>query len=80
MCMLIYAGAVGVSAPDYFSDGLSPSLTKVNCTGTETDILDCQYDRIEDTCSSAGVVCQGVLKLCMHSFVRLCYMTMLKNL
>ena len=65
MCIPTYTGAVGVSAPDYFSDGLSQgSITNVNCTGTETNILDCGHQNDSpDTCNSAGVVCQGVFKL-----------------
>jgi len=56
------AGATSVSAPDYFSEGLGPTLlTNVECSGTETELLDCTRDTDTRgfTCDTAGVVCQG---------------------
>ena len=60
-----YTGAISVSnAHDHFSEGLSPGvITNVNCSGTETDILKCEYefDSQGFSCDTAGVVCQGII-------------------
>ena len=53
-----------MNAHDYFSEGLGPNLvSNVNCSGTETEILDCAHitDTRGYTCDTAGVVCQGML-------------------
>ena len=57
------SGAVSVTAHEYFSEGLGPNLvSNVNCSGTETEILDCAHitDTRGYTCDTAGVVCQGI--------------------
>ena len=53
-------GAIGVNA-DPFGEGRTPRLlTNVNCTGSESNLLDCGWtDFIGVTCAVAGVVCQG---------------------
>ena len=56
-------GAVSVSAPDYFSEGQSPGrMTSVNCSGTESTILECDHvtSIIGLSCNTAGVICQGI--------------------
>ena len=63
LLLLMCIGAVNVSAPDHFSEGVNPALlTSVSCTGTETEILEC--GRVTSSralpCDTAGVVCQGV--------------------
>ena len=58
-----YVGAVNVSAPDHFSEGVSPALlNSVSCTGTETEILECGHVISSRglLCDTAGVVCQGM--------------------
>lgn len=58
-----YAGAINVSAPTHFSEGVSPGLlTGVNCSGSETEILDCGHVTSSRglLCDTAGVVCQGM--------------------
>lgn len=57
----MFPGAIGVSAPDFFSDGLGPGLlSNVNCSGTETALLACDSIHQKHTCDAAGVVCQGL--------------------
>ena len=56
-------GAISVSAPDYFSEGLSSGrVNSINCTGTETKILECDHVTSDRglRCDTAGVVCQGI--------------------
>ena len=56
------SGAVSVNADEYFSEGLGLNLvSNVNCSGTETEILDCAHITATRayTCDTAGVVCQG---------------------
>ena len=63
-CSFFRSGAVSVNAHDYFSEGLGLNLvSNVNCSGTETEILDCAHITATraDTCDTAGVVCQGML-------------------
>ena len=51
-------------AKDFFSEGLDPGLlTSVNCSGTESEILECSHEASSQGlhCSAAGVVCQGLL-------------------
>ena len=57
------AGSVNISAPDYFSEGLSPGLMSlVNCSGMEKGIIECDHMKNLQgiTCDPAGVVCQGI--------------------
>ena len=64
--MILISGAVSVSAPEYFSEGLSSGhLNSVNCSGTETQILECYHLSSDHgfSCDSAGVVCQGNMPL-----------------
>ena len=52
-----------MSAPEYFSEGLSSGrLNSVNCSGAETEILECDHVSSDRgfSCDSAGVVCQGM--------------------
>ena len=46
---------------DPFGEGITPRLlTNVNCSGSESTLLDCGgTDFIGVTCPTAGVVCQG---------------------
>ena len=46
---------------DPFGEGRTPRLlTNVNCSGSESTLLDCgRTDFIGVTCPTAGVVCQG---------------------
>ena len=56
-------GAVNISADDYFSEGLNSAfLTYINCSGTESSILNCNYtyDSRGHICGTAGIVCQGI--------------------
>ena len=55
-------GAVNVSAPDFFSEGITPGLvTSVSCSGSEREILNCNHvqSAVGFFCDAAGVVCQG---------------------
>ena len=57
-----FTGAINVSAPDYFNEGVSPGLlTSVNCSGSEESILECGHlsSSVGLFCNTAGVVCQG---------------------
>ena len=56
------SGAINVSAPEHFSEGVSPGLLhSVTCSGTETEILECSHMTSSTGlfCNSSGVVCQG---------------------
>ncbi|CAI8054869.1 Fibrillin-1, partial [Geodia barretti] len=58
-------GSVNVSAPDYFSEGISPGLMSlVNCSGTEKGVIECDHMKNLQgiTCDPAGVVCQGTFQ------------------
>ena len=57
-------GSVNISAPDYFSEGISPGLMSlVNCSGTEKGIMECDsMSSLQGfVCDPAGVVCQGII-------------------
>ena len=61
---ILFSGSINVSAPDFFSEGISPGLMSlVNCSGTEKEILECGHLPSSQgfTCDSAGVVCQGII-------------------
>ena len=50
-------------ADEFFAEGLGPALvTSVNCSGTETEILECSHVTSSQGlhCGAAGVVCQGL--------------------
>ena len=69
-----FVGATNVSAFQYFSEGLEPGLVKsVACSGMETKLLNCSHvtDTIGFSCSTAGVVCQG-LCVCVCAYVHAC--------
>ena len=57
-------------AEDFFNQGLDPGLlTSVNCSGTESEILECSHEASSQGlhCGAAGVVCQGLLAAkCIH--------------
>ena len=59
----MYVGAINVSAPQYFSEGISPGeLTNVACSGSETELLQCSHNSSRGLhCDTAGVVCQGIV-------------------
>ena len=60
--MFYVSGAINVSAPEHFSEGVSPGLLhSVTCSGTETEILECSHMTSSTGlfCNSSGVVCQG---------------------
>ena len=61
-----------MSAPEYFSEGLSSGrLNSVDCSGTETEILECDHLSSDHgfSCDSAGVVCQGNMPLSLWASV-----------
>ena len=60
MCK-ITLGSVGITADDFFSEGTNSALlTNINCSGSESVILDCSHDDNRGHfCHTAGVVCQG---------------------
>ena len=52
-----------MSAVEYFSEGISSAIVmSVNCSGTETGILECGHESTSQGyhCDTAGVVCQGL--------------------
>ncbi len=59
MCLLL--GALAVDA-DVFREGIAPKiLTSLNCSGNETNLLEC--DRVLFSginCPTSGVICQGI--------------------
>ena len=62
LCLFL-SGSVNLSAPDYFSEGISPGLVSlVNCSGTEMEVLECDHMKSSQgrSCDPAGVVCQGI--------------------
>ena len=64
---MLHIGAIGVNARDYFSEGHSSGrVNSINCTGTETEILECDHVTSDRGlgCDAAGVVCQGT---CMYT-------------
>ena len=69
----MFTGAINVSAPAHFSEGVSPGLlTSVNCSGSEEKILDCEHISSLLFCDTAGVLCQGmtvIYVIKMHTFV-----------
>ena len=73
MYVRLFIGAINVSAPAYFSEGVSPGLlTSVNCSGSEEKILDCEHVSSSRglSCNTAGVVCQGIVLPVWYDFAR----------
>ena len=75
-CFLVAIGAINVSAPAHFSEGVSPGLlTSVNCSGSQERILDCGHISSSRglSCKTAGVVCQGIVLVlpacCVDAYV-----------
>ena len=69
--LFVCVGAIGISADEYFSEGLSPALlTSINCSGTESSISDCiyVYESRGHICGTAGVVCQGIYTFKKHMY------------
>lgn len=57
---LITPGATGVNADPFGEGDATRLLTNVNCSGSESTLLDCgRNEFIGVTCPTAGVVCQG---------------------
>ena len=57
-------GAIAVTSGLFSDDSQSPTVTGVQCTGSETDLLTCSHSNFIDRSScgtgdDAGVVCQG---------------------
>ena len=57
-------GAIAVTSGLFSDDSQSPTLSGVQCTGFETDLLSCYHSNFIDRSScenhdDAGVVCQG---------------------
>ena len=61
MYILVIAGAIAVTTGSFIETSLPHLLSNVNCQGSETNLLQCQYS-IPNGCGStedAAVVCQG---------------------
>ena len=59
-----HAGAIAVTSGRFSDPSLFPTVSGVQCTGSETDLLSCSHSNIIDRSScgnhdDAGVVCQG---------------------
>ena len=57
-------GAIAVTSGLFSDDSQSPTVSEVQCTGSETDLLSCYHSNFIDSSScgnhdDAGVVCQG---------------------
>ena len=57
-------GAIAVTSGRFSDPSQSPTMSGVQCTGSETDLLGCSYSNFIDRSScgnhdDAGVVCQG---------------------
>ena len=68
-----HAGSIAVTSGTFSDPSLSPTVSGVHCTGSETDLLSCSRSNFIDrsNCGNyddAGVVCQGehslYLKFC----------------
>ena len=60
----IHIGAIAVTSGTFSDDSQSPTMSEVQCTGSETDLLSCTHsnfiDRSNcDTHDDAAVVCQS---------------------
>ena len=59
--ILAITGAIAVTTGSFSETSLPHVLSNVNCQGSETNLLQCQYS-IPDSCGAtevAAVVCQG---------------------
>ena len=55
-----FSGAIGVVADPFGEGDATRLVTNVNCSGSESTLLDCsRSDFVGVTCPTAGVVCQG---------------------
>ena len=59
-----HTGAIAVTSGLFSDPSQSPTLSGVQCTGSETDLLSCSHSNFIDgrscgTHDDAGVVCQG---------------------
>ena len=59
-----HTGAIAVTSGLFSDDSQSPTMSGVQCTGSETDLLSCSRNNFIDRSScgthdDAGVVCQG---------------------
>ena len=53
-------GAIGVTADPFGEGDATRLVTNVNCSGSESTILDCgRTDFVGVTCQTVGVICQG---------------------
>ena len=64
MYMCIHTGAIAVTSGLFSDDSQSPTVSGVQCTGSETDLLSCSHSNFIDRSNcrnhdDAGVVCQG---------------------
>ena len=62
--MLTHTGAIAVTSGLFSDPSQSPTVSGVQCTGSETDLLSCSRSNFIDrrrcgTHDDAGVVCQG---------------------
>ena len=57
-----FLGAIGVTADPFGEGDATRLVTNVNCSGSESTLLDCdRTDFVGVTCPTVGVVCQGSL-------------------
>ena len=53
-------GAISVNADPFGEGDATRLITRVNCSGSESTLLDCSSsDFVGASCPTAGVVCQG---------------------
>ena len=53
-------GAIAVTNGLFRDINLMPGISEVQCSGTESELLECAYSNCQET-DDAGVVCQGNL-------------------
>ena len=53
-------GATGVNADPFGEGDAARLITRVNCSGSESTLLECSRSEfVGVTCPTAGVICQG---------------------
>ena len=59
-----FVGAIAVEGSEFSGTGRTTVIGAVNCTGNESNILDCPYETLPTTCGGgvAGIICQGKQK------------------
>ena len=68
--ILVIAGAIAVTTGSFSETSLPHVLSNMNCQGSETNLLQCQYST-PDGCGPtevAAVVCQGGVQICVYTF------------